>query len=73
MWAKLDQVLSRDVIQPTAQQIQAIGEIIETLALEDEEEAELALKHAIRRLYLALTLLPPRVWLIGLFLSGARD
>jgi hypothetical protein len=31
-----------------------MGEIIEALALEDEEEAELALKHAIRRLYLAL-------------------
>ena len=27
---------------------------MEALALEDEEEAELALKHAIRRLYLAL-------------------
>ncbi|TVY12645.1 hypothetical protein LARI1_G008837, partial [Lachnellula arida] len=35
-------------------QIQAMGEIIEALALEDKEEAELALKHAIRRLYLAL-------------------
>ena len=52
--AKPDQVLPRDVIQPTAQQIQAIDEIMEALALEDKEEAELALKHAIRRLYLAL-------------------
>jgi hypothetical protein len=51
---KPDQVLPRDVIQPTALQIEAIDEIIEALALEDEEEAELALKHAIRRLYLAL-------------------
>ncbi|KAH7346697.1 hypothetical protein BKA65DRAFT_526245 [Rhexocercosporidium sp. MPI-PUGE-AT-0058] len=32
----------------------AMDEIIDALALEDEEEAELALKHAIRRLYLAL-------------------
>ena len=47
-------MLPRDVIQPTALQIQAIGEIIEALDLEDEEEAELALKHAIWRLYLAL-------------------
>lgn len=31
-----------------------MDEIMEALALEDEEEAELALKHAIRRLYLAL-------------------
>ena len=52
--AKPDQVLPRDVIQPTAPQIQAMDEIIEALAIEDEEEAELALKHAIRRLYLAL-------------------
>ncbi|KAE8445096.1 hypothetical protein EG329_013811 [Mollisiaceae sp. DMI_Dod_QoI] len=52
--AKPDQVLPRDVIQPTAQQIQAMDEIIEALAVEDEEEAELALKHAVRRLYLAL-------------------
>jgi hypothetical protein len=34
-------------------QIQAMDEIIDALALEDED-AELALKHAIRRLYLAL-------------------
>ena len=52
--AKPDQVLSRDVIQPTAPQIQAMDEIMEALALEEEEEAELALKHAIRRSYLAL-------------------
>jgi Lhr-like helicase len=52
--AKPDQVLPRDVIQPTAQQIQAMNEITEALVLEDEEEAELALKHGIRRLYLAL-------------------
>jgi hypothetical protein len=52
--AKPDQVLPGDVILPTAPQIQAMDEIMEALALEDEEEAELALKHAIRRLYLAL-------------------
>lgn len=53
-WVQPDQILPKDVIQPTAQQIQAIDEIIDALALEDKEEAELALKHAIRRLYLAL-------------------
>jgi hypothetical protein len=52
--AKPDQVLPRDVIQPTAPQIQAMDKIIEALAVEDREEAELALKHAICRLYLAL-------------------
>lgn len=56
--AKPDQVLPRDVIQPTAPQIQAMDEIMEALAApedeDDKEEAELALKHAIRRLYLAL-------------------
>ena len=52
--AQPDQVLPGDVIQPTAPQIQAMDEIIEALALEDREEAELALKHTIRRLYLAL-------------------
>jgi hypothetical protein len=52
--AKPEQVLPRDVIQPTAPQIQAMDEIMEALVLEDKEEAELALKHAIRRLYLAL-------------------
>jgi hypothetical protein len=51
---KLEQVLPKDVIQPIAPQIQAIGEIIEALVLEDKEEAELALKHAIWQLYLAL-------------------
>ncbi|KAF8853058.1 hypothetical protein BDZ45DRAFT_749007 [Acephala macrosclerotiorum] len=51
---KLDQVLLKDVIQSTAQQIQAMDEIMKALDLEDEVEAELALKHAIRRLYLAL-------------------
>jgi superfamily II DNA helicase RecQ len=51
---KPDQILPRDVIQPTKQQIQAMDEIMEALGLVDEEEAMLALKHAIRRLYLAL-------------------
>jgi hypothetical protein len=49
-----DQRLPREVIQPTAPQIQAMDEIMEALDLGDQEEAELALKHAIRRLYLAL-------------------
>jgi Lhr-like helicase len=49
-----DQLLPGDVIQPTASQIRAMDEIMEALDLEDGEEAELALKHAIRRLYLAL-------------------
>jgi hypothetical protein len=52
--AKLEQVLPRDIIQPTAPQIQAMDEIIEALVLEDEEKVELVLKHAIRRFYLAL-------------------
>jgi len=52
--AKPDQVLPKDVIQLTAPQIQAMDEIMEALALEDEEEAKLALKYTIRRLYLAL-------------------
>ena len=47
-------MLSVDVIQPTAPQIQAMNEIIEASALEEEEDAKLALKHAIRRLYLVL-------------------
>ena len=51
---KPDQILPRDGIQPTKQQIQAMDEITEALGLVDEEEAMLALKHAIRRLYLAL-------------------
>jgi superfamily II DNA helicase RecQ len=49
-----DQKLPQDIIQPIAQQVQAMDEIREALALEDAEEATLALKHAIRRLYLAL-------------------
>jgi superfamily II DNA helicase RecQ len=49
-----DQTLPKDVIQPTAQQGQAMDEIIEALNIEDKEDAELALKLAIRRLYLAL-------------------
>lgn len=49
-----DQKLPRDVIQPTALQIQAMDEIMEALACEDKEKGELAVKHAIRRLYLAL-------------------
>jgi hypothetical protein len=53
-WAKPDQVLPWDIIQPTVLQIQAIDEIMEALVIEDGEEAELALKHTIRRLYLAL-------------------
>jgi hypothetical protein len=52
--AKPEQVLPRDIIQPTAPQIQAMDEIMEALVLEDKEEAELVLKHTIRRLYLAL-------------------
>jgi hypothetical protein len=52
--ARPEQRLPRDVIQPTAQQMQAMDEIIEALTLEDGEAAELALKHAVRRLYLAL-------------------
>ena len=51
---KPDQILPRDVIQPTKQQIQAMNEITQALGFEDEEEAMLALKHAVRRLYLAL-------------------
>jgi hypothetical protein len=51
---KPDQVLPKDVIQPTAPQIQAIDKIMEALTIEDKEEAKLALKHTIRRLYLAL-------------------
>ena len=52
--AQPDQKLPGDVIQPAAKQIQAMEEIMKGLALEDEKEAELALKYAIRRLYLAL-------------------
>jgi hypothetical protein len=53
-WVKPDQVLLKDVIQLTAPQIQAMDKIMEALAVEDKEEAKLALKHAIWRLYLAL-------------------
>ncbi|OBT94394.1 hypothetical protein VE01_07776 [Pseudogymnoascus verrucosus] len=53
-WAKPDQVPPRDIIRPTKTQTQAIDEIMAALAVEDEAEAELALKHAIRRLYLAM-------------------
>ena len=49
-----EQKLPGDVIQPTAQQVQAMDEISEALRLEDGEAALLALKHAVRRLYLAL-------------------
>ncbi|KFY12187.1 hypothetical protein V491_06882 [Pseudogymnoascus sp. VKM F-3775] len=52
--AKPDQVLPRDVIRPTKTQTQAMDEIMAALAVVDAEEAELALKHAIRRPYLAL-------------------
>jgi hypothetical protein len=52
--AQPNQTLPGDVIQPTSQQIQAMDEITVALALEDMEEAEPALKHAIRRLYFAL-------------------
>jgi Lhr-like helicase len=52
--ARPDQTLPGDVIQPTAQQVQAMDEIMDALEIADEGEAELALKHAIRRLYLAL-------------------
>jgi hypothetical protein len=51
---KPDQILPKDVIQPTKQQIQAINKITQALGFEDEEEVMLALKHAVRRLYLAL-------------------
>ncbi|KFZ24597.1 hypothetical protein V502_00922, partial [Pseudogymnoascus sp. VKM F-4520 (FW-2644)] len=46
--AKPDQVLPRDVIQPTKTQTQAMDEIMAALTVEDAEEAKLALKHAIR-------------------------
>jgi hypothetical protein len=48
------QKLPRDTIESTGPQLQAMGEIIAALASEDEEEEEAALKHAIRRLCLAL-------------------
>lgn len=49
-----DQTLPEEVIQPTSQQIQAMDEIMEALNIKDKEDSELALKHAIRRLYFAL-------------------
>ncbi|OBT41396.1 hypothetical protein VE00_09167 [Pseudogymnoascus sp. WSF 3629] len=52
--AKPDQVLPGDIIRPTKTQTQAMDEIMAALAVEDAEETEQALKHAIRRLYLAL-------------------
>ena len=47
-----DQKVPKDTIQPTAQQTQAMGEIIDALAKEDEDDV--LLKHIVRRLYLAL-------------------
>jgi hypothetical protein len=52
--ARPDQVLPRDVIEPTTPQIQAMDEIVAALAIEEKGKAALALKHAVRRLYLAL-------------------
>lgn len=49
-----DQTLPADVIQPTTQQLQAMDEIMTALDHKDREKSEPALKHAIRRLYLAL-------------------
>lgn len=49
-----NQILPADVIQPTAQQLQAMDEITTALDHKDRETSEPALKHAIRRLYLAL-------------------
>lgn len=49
-----DQTLPSDVLQPTRQQRQAMDEIITALDYRDRETSEPALKHAIRRLYLAL-------------------
>lgn len=48
--AKSDQVLPRNAIRPTKTQTQAMDRIMVALAVEAKEEAELALKHAIRRL-----------------------
>jgi hypothetical protein len=48
-----DQKLPRDTIESTAPQLQAMGEIVAALA-NNEDEEEVALKHAIRRLCLAL-------------------
>jgi hypothetical protein len=52
--AQPEQTLPGDVIQLIAQQIQAIDKIIEALNIKNKKEAELALKHAIRRFYFAL-------------------
>lgn len=49
-----DQQLPRDIIEPTSTQIRAMDAIMKALDVEDPEESELALKRAIRRLYLAL-------------------
>jgi hypothetical protein len=49
-----NQTLPGDVIQPTAQQIQAMDKIMEALNIKDKEDSELALKYTIRRLYFAL-------------------
>ncbi|KAJ8066707.1 hypothetical protein OCU04_004100 [Sclerotinia nivalis] len=49
-----DQKLPRDIIEPTSAQIRIMDEIMEALNIEDPDESELALKHTIRRLYLAL-------------------
>jgi hypothetical protein len=45
-----DQKLPQDVIQPTAQQTQAMDEVMAAVGRDDK----VALKHAIRRLYMAL-------------------
>jgi hypothetical protein len=50
--ANPDQKVPKDIIQPTAQQTQAMGEIVDALSSKDKDD--LLLKHAVRRLYLAL-------------------
>jgi hypothetical protein len=52
--AQPDQTLPADVIQSITQQLQAMDEIITALRHKDRETSEPGLKHAIRRLYLAL-------------------
>ena len=47
-----DQKVPKDIIQPTAQQTQAMEEIMDALGSEDEDDV--LLKHIVRRLYLAL-------------------
>jgi hypothetical protein len=49
-----EQNLPGDVIEPTTQQVRAMDEIIAALEHQDREISEPALKHAIRRLFLAL-------------------